>query len=59
MLSTYSPTSEAGGKVVAPATKGGRRQAVYKMAPQGAHLPNRSADEKEGLLLGRLEANFD
>ena len=30
-----------GGKVVAPATKGGRRrQAAYKMALQGAHLPS-------------------
>ena len=39
MLSTHSPPSEAGGKVVAPATKGGRRrQAAIILAPVGAYL---------------------
>ena len=39
-LSTHSAPA-CGGKVVAPATKGGcRRKAAYKMAPQGAHLPS-------------------
>ena len=39
-LSTHSAPA-CGGKVVAPATKGGRRRkAAFILAPQGAHLPS-------------------
>ena len=59
MLSTHSPTSEAGGKVVASATKGGRRrQAAYKMAPQGTVPPQSVSRLKGRPLIGQARGQL-